>query len=100
MNYFEKLGKDTEIIKALGSEILKSSADDETILTTVNIVGYTVYRFKKAKGMGITGRELYSADCLNFTKDDIKTLRKFYFDAYFDKWEKSLIKAIESVDSV
>lgn len=100
MNYFEKLEKDTAIIKALGSEILKSSADDETILTTLNIVSDTVYRFKIAKANGVSSRESYSEDCLRFTKIDIERLKKFYTDAFFDKLEKTLIKAIENVDNV
>lgn len=66
MTYFEKLEKDTAIIKALGSEILKSRSDDETILTTLNIVSDTVYRFKLAKGAGVYSRESYSEDCLVF----------------------------------
>ena len=82
MNYFEKLEKDTAIIKALGSEILKSSADDETILTTLNIVSDTVYRFKIAKENGV-----------RFTKIDIERLKKFYTHAFFDKLEKNFNKS-------
>lgn len=100
MTYFEELEKCTTIIKALGGEILKSSADDDTILTTVNIVSDTVYRLKIAKENGYFSRESYSKDVLTFAKEDIKTLREIYFDAFFDKWEKSLIKAIESVDNI
>lgn len=100
MTYFEELEKNTAIIKALGSEILKSSADDETILTTVNIVGDTVYRFKIAKENGVNSRESYSEDCLRFTKVDIERLKKFYTNAFFDKLEKTLIKAIENVDNL
>lgn len=100
MTYFEELEKCTTIIKALGGEILKSSADDDTIMTTANIVRDTVYRFKRAKETGIGNRQSYSRDALIFARDDIRTLRKFYFDAYFDKWEKSLLKAIKNVDNV
>lgn len=77
MNYFEKLKKDTAIIKALAGEIIKSSADDETILTTSNIVSDTVYRLKIAKANGVYSRESYSEYCLKFTKEDIETLKKF-----------------------
>lgn len=88
MNYFEKLEKDTAIIKALGSEILKSSANDETILTTLNIVSDTVYRFKIAKENGVNSRESYSEDCLRFTKIDIERLKKFYTHAFLISWKK------------
>ena len=77
MTYFEELEKSTLIIKALGSEILKSSADDETIMTTANIVRDTVYRFKLAKGAGVYSRESYSEDCLVFAKIDIDRLNQF-----------------------
>lgn len=93
MNYFEELEKRTAIIKALGSEILKSSADDETILTTLNIVSDTVYRFKIAKANGVSSRETYSEDCLRFTKIDIEQLKKFYTHAFFDKLEKNFNKS-------
>ena len=94
MNYFEKLEKDTAIIKALGSQILKSSADDDTILTTVNIVGDTVYRFKIAKENGVNSRESYSEDCLKFTKIDIERLKKFYSKACFEQLEKNIEKRL------
>lgn len=100
MNYFEKLEKDTAIIKALGSEILKSSANDETIMKVANIVGDTVYMFKRAKEVGLTYRQSYSRDALKFAKDDIKTLKKIYSEAYFEQLEKILKKIIKSVDKV
>lgn len=71
MNYFEKLEKDTAIIKALGSEILKSSVDDETILTTLNIVSDTVYRFKIAKEQ----EEYYEG--VDVDEDGFETRRSF-----------------------
>ena len=100
MTYFEELQKDTEIIKALAGEIIKSSADFEKIMTTANIVGDTIYRLKIAKENGISSRESYSKDCLRFTKIDIERLKKYYTHAFFDKMEKTLIKAIENVDNV
>lgn len=89
----EKLEKDTAIIKALGSEILKSSVDDEIILTTLNIVSDTVYRFKIAKENGVCSRETYSENCLRFTQIDIERLKKFYTHAFFDKLEKNFNKS-------
>lgn len=100
MTYFEELQKDTEIIKALGSEILKSRASDDQIMITTNIVSDTVYRFKRAKEIGLNDRETYSGDALIFARDDIKTLKKIYIEAFFESWEKTLIKAIENVDNV
>lgn len=92
MNYFEELQKDTEIIKALAGEIIKSSADDEAIMTTSDIVIDSVYRLKIAKENGISSRESYLEDCLKFAKEYIETLKKFYLTALFDEFEKSLKK--------
>lgn len=95
MTCFEKLEKDTEIIKALAGEVIKSSADIETIMTTANIVSDTVYRLKIAKGAGVSSRESYSAECLVFTKIDIKTLKKFYSIAHFEQLTKNIEKILQ-----
>ena len=92
MTFFEELEKNTQIIKALGSEILNSSANDETIMKVANIVGDTVYMFKRAKEVGLTYRQSYSRDALKFAKDDIKTLKKIYSEAYFEQLEKNIEK--------
>lgn len=95
MTYFEELEKNTEIIKALAGEVIKSSADIETIMTTANIVSDTVYRLKIAKGAGVSSKESYSADCLVFTKIDIKTLKKFYSIAHFEQLTKNIEKSLQ-----
>ena len=93
MTYFEELKKRTAIIKALGGQILKSSATDDEIMETTNIVSDTVYRFKRAKEIGLNQRQTYSRDALIFVRDDIKRLKKIYSDAYFEKWEKNFDKS-------
>lgn len=94
MTYFEELQKDTEIIKALGGEILKSSANDDEIMITSQIVKDTVYRFKRAKETGLNSRQSYSRNALIFARDDIRTLKKIYSEACFEQLEKNIEKSL------
>ena len=48
--------------------------------------------FKRAKEVGLTYRQSYSRDALKFAKDDIKTLKKIYSEAYFEQLEKNIEK--------
>lgn len=94
MTYFEELEKSMAIIKALGGEILKSSANDDEIMITSQIVKDTVYRFKRAKETGLNSRQSYSRDALIFARDDIRTLKKIYSEACFEQLEKNIEKSL------